>query len=87
MKTWDDWERKKRIKANAATSAQTASDPEIVDLRRKIIAAIGESAPYVRVTEIDTLLAEFADGLVDRERDRWKKTLVGHNGIFKENRK
>lgn len=59
-------------------------DPAIVDLRRKIIAAIGESAPYVRTAEIDTLLAEFADGLIDRERDAARAVMLsavrlGHN--------
>lgn len=77
MKAWDDLERKKRAKSAiddfTPGGKSDIGDPAIVDLRRKIIAAIGESAPFVRTAEIDTLLAEFADGLIDRERERWQK--------------
>lgn len=51
-------------------------DSAVEELRRKIVAAIGDSSPFVRIAEIDTLIAEFADGLIDRERDIWQKELV-----------
>lgn len=51
-------------------------DSAVEELRRKIVVAIGDSAPLVRAAEIDTLIAEFADGLIDRERGIWQKELV-----------
>lgn len=55
---------------------KSTSDSAVEDLRRKILAAIGDTSPYVRAADIDTLIAEFADGLLDREREIWQKELV-----------
>lgn len=77
MKAWDELERKKRAKVVmddfTPDGKSDIGDSAIVELRNKVLAAIRRTAPRWNVTEIDHLLAEFADGLIDRERDIWQR--------------
>lgn len=77
MKAWDELERKKRAKVVmddfTPDGKSDIGDSAIVELRNKVLAAIRRTAPRWNVTEIDHLLAEFADGLIDRERGIWQE--------------
>lgn len=49
------------------------SDSAIRDLRERIVQNIEQSWPIVHRANIDAMLAEFADSLIDRERDLWSR--------------
>lgn len=56
-----------------APETPVVSDSSVVELRNKILAALRRQSPTWNVSEIDFIIAEFTDGLIDRERDIWQK--------------
>ena len=51
-------------------------DPGVIWLRNQIIRVFNSSNPRPPLSEaLDLLIAEYTDGIIDREAARWKATI------------
>lgn len=73
---------------NKVSGWNVVTDPAIIELRKKIVRALnasvgpvsGKTHPSLE-RQLDTLLAEYTDGLLDAERKRYQTFKVGYHDV------